>query len=159
MPYVEPAEFTYSAASVTLYSMTIVQPHNEMHQGAKGVIYAIELYTVDTRDTSAFSAAFEDGPWQHLTWQQHGHLHTGLHLQSAPPTMTFLMLGIWKAESDYLNAQDTPEIRQFHRLLKLLSSSYERMGAFRYQYPRVAAEIPVCPSARRPVRTSVPKAS
>jgi len=129
------------------------------------VIYVVDVYTVLPHDASAFSAAFEDGPWQRLSWQESGHLHTGLLLQSTLPTI-YLSLGIWRSETDYLNAEDTPEFREFHRSLKLLSISYQCIGAFRYQcreqgaqIPSYSPQIPVRPSVPRRTREALPQAS
>jgi hypothetical protein len=131
-----------------------VSTHNEVHQGAR-VIYTIDVYAVDPLDTSAFTAAFDDGPWQRLFWQEHGHLHTGLHVRSTLPT-TYLSLGIWRSEAHYLKAEATPEFREFHRSLKLLSTSYECIGALRYECQLQGAEIPTYP-LQIPVHSSVPR--
>jgi len=117
------------------------------------VIYAIDVYTVLPRDTSAFSAAFENGPWRRLSWQENGHLHTALHLRSTLPT-TYLSLGIWKSEAHYLIAVADREFRDFLRSLKLLSTSSECIGAFHYQCQPLSQQIPSYPS-RIPVSRSV----
>ena len=129
------------------------------------MIYVVDIYTVLPRDASAFSAAFDDGPWQRLSWQEHGHLHTGLHVRSTLPA-TYLSLGIWRSETHYLKAEATPEFRELHRSLKLLSISYECIGAFRYQcqqhgaqIPTYLPKIPVGSSVSRRTREPLPQAS
>lgn len=129
------------------------------------MIYTLDVYTVHHRNTSAFYAAFEEGPFQRLSWEASGHFHTGLHFTETRLRTTFFALGLWKTKSHYLNAEHTPEIREFRQRLKLLSTGYESLGAFRSQCSRLAAEVPtylpfpVTSAVSGHTRPAVPKAS
>lgn len=123
------------------------------------MIYTFRLFDVCTTDIPAFTAAFEDGPWRRLSVRLSGHLHTGLLVQSKLASVSrFLSLEIWQSEQHYLAAQATANFQDFHRSLRLLAVSHQRVGTFSYHYPPDTAQIPSY-STRMPATPSVQKVS
>jgi hypothetical protein len=106
------------------------------------MVYVIRQYEVDAANFSAFTAAFaEDAPWQRLSFQRDGHLHTGLLVRSTLQP-SFLSLAIWQSEQHCLAAEATAEFLNFYRSLRLLSVSYQSAGMFRYMLQPQPEEVP-----------------
>jgi hypothetical protein len=106
------------------------------------MIYVIRQYGVDPANFVAFTETFErDAPWQRLSFQRDGHLHTGLLVRSTLQP-SFLSLAIWQTEQHCLAAEATAEFRDFNRLLRLLSVSYQSAGMFRYMFQPQPEEVP-----------------
>jgi hypothetical protein len=122
------------------------------------MVYAIRLFEVHAVNVPAFTAAFQDDPpWQRLSYQLDGHLHTGLLVGSALPP-SFVSLAIWHSEEQFIAAENSAEYLNFNRSLRILSAGYQSVGIFRYRCQPEKEEIlahsiriPVTPSAH-PVR-------
>jgi hypothetical protein len=118
------------------------------------MVYAIRIYEVHAVNVPAFTAAFQDDPpWQRLSFQLDGHLHTGLLVRSTLPP-SFVSLAIWQSEEQFIAAENSAEYLNFNRSLRILSAGYQSVGIFRYRCQREKEEIlahsiriPVAPSA------------
>jgi len=97
------------------------------------MVYAIRLYEVPSVNVPAFTAAFEENPpWQRLSYQLDGHLHTGLLVRSMLPP-SFVSLAIWQNEEKFVAAENSADYLNFNRSLRILSASYQSVGIFRYR--------------------------
>jgi len=122
------------------------------------MVYAIRLFEVPDVNVPAFTAAFQDDPpWQHLSYQLDGHLHTGLLVGSTLPP-SFISLAIWQSAEQFVAADNSAEYLNFNRSLRILSASYRSVGIFRYHcqpekedIPSYSTRMPLDPSAQ-PVR-------
>lgn len=104
------------------------------------MVYAIRLF--DAVNVPAFTAAFEaDPPWQRLSYQLDGYLHTGLLVRSTLPP-SFMSLAIWQNKERFVAAENSVEYLNFNRSLRILSASYQSVGIFRYRCQPEKEEVP-----------------
>ena len=97
------------------------------------MIYALSLYEVGVEQTPAFRSLFlADGLWQSFASRLTGHIHTTVMRDVRSPHI-FLILEFWTAESHYIAARETDEVRAFELSIETLTKSRWNLSLFAFQ--------------------------